>query len=92
MSQQSENATSRDQDIVNNEADGVDKSLVKLTKAEKRAKLKKMRKEAKKQAKNMAEEEEVQQNPQAAVLVFIQMNLVGNDAFLLNWDNVHMHT
>ncbi|XP_052189804.1 nucleolar complex-associated protein 3 isoform X2 [Diospyros lotus] len=80
MSQKSENATSRDQDIVNNEADGVDKSLVKFTKAEKRAKLKKMRKEAKKQAKNMAEEEEVQQNPQAAVLAEVEKELTAEEA------------
>lgn len=42
--------------------------MVKLTKAEKRAKLKKMRKEAKQQGKEVAKAE-VEETPQAAVLV-----------------------
>ena len=42
--------------------------MVKLTKSEKRAKLKKMKKEAKKQGKEMAKTE-VEDTPQAAVLV-----------------------
>jgi hypothetical protein len=46
-----------------------DTGLVKLTKAEKRAKLKKIRKEGKKQGKEVAKEE-VKEAPQAAVLVF----------------------
>ncbi|MGN6615094.1 MAG: hypothetical protein ACTHKC_08630 [Candidatus Nitrosocosmicus sp.] len=41
---------------------------MKLTKSEKRAKLKKMKKEAKKQGKEMAKTE-VEDTPQAAVLV-----------------------
>lgn len=45
-----------------------DKGMVKLTKAEKRAKLKKMRKEAKQQGKEVAKAE-VEETPQAAVLV-----------------------
>lgn len=45
-----------------------DKGLVKLTKAEKRAKLKKSKKEAKKQAKELPPDE-VKDNPQRAVLV-----------------------
>lgn len=52
-----------------------DKGLVKLTKAEKRAKLKKMRKEGKKQGKEVAKEE-VKETPQAAVLVL--SNLFNN--------------
>lgn len=51
------------------EEDGnTDKGLVKLTKAEKRAKLKKMRKEGKKQGKEVAKAE-VEEAPQAAILV-----------------------
>lgn len=46
----------------------VDKGLLKLSKAERRAKLKKMKKEAKKQGKEVTSTE-VQQTPQAAVLV-----------------------
>lgn len=50
----------------------VDKSIVKLTKVERRAKLKKQKKEAKKQGKELDKAEEVQQTPQAAVLVLFQ--------------------
>lgn len=46
----------------------IDKGLFKLTKAEKRAKLKKIRKEGKKQGKEVAKEE-VEEVPQAAALV-----------------------
>lgn len=45
-----------------------DQSVVKLTKAERRAKLKKSKKEAKKQGTELAKTE-VEQTPQAAVLV-----------------------
>lgn len=55
-------------EIESNEGDATDMGVAKLTKAEKRAKLKKSRKEAKKQAK-----EEVQQTSQADVLVCILM-------------------
>lgn len=51
--------------------DGVDKSVVKLTKAEKHAKLKKLRKEAKRQAKVVPEVEEMHQTPQVDVLVYL---------------------
>ena len=47
----------------------VDKSVIKLTKVERRAKLKKIKKEAKKQGKELAKTE-VEQTPQAAVLVW----------------------
>lgn len=53
---------------------GADKGLVKLTKAEKRAKLKKSRKESKKLGKEVAEPEPVEAAPQAAVLVFASLN------------------
>ncbi|KAL2245114.1 nucleolar complex protein 3 homolog [Sesamum indicum] len=52
-----------------------DPGLVKLTKAEKRAKHKKLRKEAKKQAK-----EEVQQTPQAEVLDEVKKDLTAEEA------------
>ncbi|OIT08440.1 PREDICTED: nucleolar complex protein 3 homolog [Nicotiana attenuata] len=51
-----------------NKDGGTDASVVRLTKAEKRAKLKKMRKEAKKQAKEGAEVEGIEKIPQAEVL------------------------
>lgn len=52
------------------EDDPADKGIVKLTKAERRAKLKKLKKEAKKQGKDSATPEvEVEPTPQAAVLV-----------------------
>lgn len=53
-----------------NKDNGAGTAVVKLTKAEKRAKLKKLRKEAKKQGKDMAQGEEVLQAPQAEVLVY----------------------
>ncbi|KAL0353403.1 UNVERIFIED_CONTAM: Nucleolar complex protein 3 [Sesamum angustifolium] len=52
-----------------------DPGLVKLTKAEKRAKHKKLRKEAKKQAKD-----EVQQTPQAEVLDEVKKDLTAEEA------------
>lgn len=56
------------------EDDAADKGIVKLTKAERRAKLKKLKKEAKKHGKDSATPEvevqvEVEPTPQAAVLV-----------------------
>jgi nucleolar complex protein 3 len=60
----SENAEEDD-----NKDGGSDKGIVKVTKAERRAKLKKQKRESKKQGKELDEAEEVQQTPQAAVLV-----------------------
>jgi len=51
------------------EDDNEEKGFVKLTKAEKRAKLKKIRKEGKKQGKEVAKEE-VEEAPQSTVLVY----------------------
>lgn len=48
---------------------GADKGILRLTKAERRAKLKKSKKEAKKQGKELEKTEEVQETPQASVLV-----------------------
>lgn len=66
--QKSENED-KDEATTNNKEAGIDASVVRLTKAEKRAKLKKIRKEAKKQAKEGTEVEDVEQIPQAEVLV-----------------------
>ncbi|KAI9116384.1 hypothetical protein K1719_012551 [Acacia pycnantha] len=57
-----------------------DKGLVKLSKAERRAKLKKMKKEAKKQGKEVANTE-VQPAPQAAVLAEVKQELTAEEAF-----------
>ncbi|GKV29310.1 hypothetical protein SLEP1_g38247 [Rubroshorea leprosula] len=58
-----------------------DKSIIKLTKAERRAKLKKIKKEAKKQGKELAKPEEVQQTKQEAVLAEVKEDLTAEDAF-----------
>ncbi|KAK7312551.1 hypothetical protein VNO77_36490 [Canavalia gladiata] len=57
-----------------------DNGLVKLTKAERRAKLKKMRKEGKKQGKEVAKAE-VEETPQAAVLAEVKEDLTAEEAF-----------
>ncbi|KAG4979775.1 hypothetical protein JHK82_033026 [Glycine max] len=57
-----------------------DKGMVKLTKAEKRAKLKKMRKDAKQQGKEVAKAE-VEETPQAAVLAEVKEDLTAEEAF-----------
>ncbi|KAK7262342.1 hypothetical protein RJT34_29910 [Clitoria ternatea] len=54
--------------------------IVKLTKAEKRAKLKKMKKEEKKQGKVVAKAE-VEETPQAAVLAEVKEDLTAEEAF-----------
>ncbi|KAJ7948944.1 Nucleolar complex protein 3 like [Quillaja saponaria] len=58
----------------------VDKSLVRLTKAEKRAKLKKLKKEAKKQGKEVITTG-VQETSQAAVLAQVKEDLTAEQAF-----------
>ncbi|KAK7404698.1 hypothetical protein VNO78_05654 [Psophocarpus tetragonolobus] len=57
-----------------------DKGMVKLTKAEKRAKLKRMRKEAKKQGTEVAKEE-LEETPQAAVLAEVKQDLTAEETF-----------
>ncbi|XP_047333626.1 nucleolar complex-associated protein 3 [Impatiens glandulifera] len=59
--------------------DGVEASLVKLTKPEKRAKLKKGRKEAKKQEKD-AVKSEVQPTPQEQVLAEVEKELTAEES------------
>ncbi|XP_024019140.1 nucleolar complex protein 3 homolog [Morus notabilis] len=57
-----------------------DQSVVKLTKAERRAKLKKSKKEAKKQGTELAKTE-VEQTPQAAVLDEVKKDITAEEAF-----------
>ncbi|KAJ9139611.1 hypothetical protein P3X46_030329 [Hevea brasiliensis] len=60
---------------------GADKGIVRLTKAERRAKLKKSKKEAKKQGKELGKTEEVQETPQAAVLAKVKEDLTAEEVF-----------
>lgn len=62
------------------EDDGTGAPMVKLTKAEKRAKQKKLRKEAKKQVKETAQSDEVQQTPQSDVLDEVKKELTAEEA------------
>ena len=68
VQQPSENGPSEEETGGDDKDGNADTGLVKLTKADRRAKLKKMKKEAKKEGKEEAKTEE-QQTPQAAVLV-----------------------
>ncbi|CAK7355459.1 unnamed protein product [Dovyalis caffra] len=60
---------------------GGDKGIVKLTKAERRAKLKKSKKEAKKLGKEVAKAEDVKETPQAAVLAEVKEDLTAEATF-----------
>ncbi|KAL0009167.1 hypothetical protein SO802_010669 [Lithocarpus litseifolius] len=60
--------TSTLSELGDEEAGSMDKGIVRLTKLERRAKLKKQRKEAKKLGRELEKVEEVQQTPQAVVL------------------------
>ncbi|XP_050224679.1 nucleolar complex-associated protein 3 [Mercurialis annua] len=62
-------------------AAGGDKGLTKLTKPEKRAKLKRSKKEAKQQEKDLEKDQEVEQAPQTAVLAEIQEDLTAEELF-----------
>ncbi|CAL0303697.1 unnamed protein product [Lupinus luteus] len=62
------------------EDSNADKGLIKLTKAERRAKLKKLKREEKKQGKEVAKAE-VQETPQAAVLAEVKEDLTTEEAF-----------
>lgn len=64
-----------------NKDDSVEKGIVKLTKAEKRAKLKKQKREEKKQGNEIHKAEEVQQTSQAAVLAEVKEDLTAEQAF-----------
>ncbi|XP_010056555.2 nucleolar complex protein 3 homolog [Eucalyptus grandis] len=61
-------------------AQETDKGLVKLNKAERRAKLKKSKKEAKKQAKELPPDE-VKDNPQTAVLAELKEDITAEESF-----------
>ncbi|KAJ7982034.1 Nucleolar complex protein 3 like [Quillaja saponaria] len=72
---------SNEEEITEDGKNGIaDKSLVKLTKAEKRAKLKKLKKEAKKQGKDVTGTE-VLETPQASVLAEVKEDLTAEEAF-----------
>ncbi|KAL7593854.1 hypothetical protein Lser_V15G35417 [Lactuca serriola] len=69
------NAQIEDETVGENDDIAHDNGVMKLTKAEKRAKLKKSRKEAKKQGTPVTEVEEVQQTSQAEVLAEVEKDL-----------------
>ncbi|XVE63201.1 hypothetical protein DITRI_Ditri07aG0000600 [Diplodiscus trichospermus] len=68
-------------ELPENEEVDKEKSIFKLTKAERRAKLKKSKKEAKKQGNESAKTEEVQQTQQGAVLAEVKKDLTAEEAF-----------
>ncbi|KAK8542514.1 hypothetical protein V6N13_136912 [Hibiscus sabdariffa] len=67
-------------EVAANEGD-VDKSTVKMTKVERRAKLKKSKKEAKKLGKESAKTEEVQPTQQEAAVAEVKEDLTAEEAF-----------
>lgn len=77
---ESASAQNEDEATGENEDDAEDKGVLKLTKAERRAKLKRLKKEAKKQMKEGLEVEEVHQTPQVAVLAEVQKDLTVEEA------------
>ncbi|XP_071697229.1 nucleolar complex-associated protein 3 [Rutidosis leptorrhynchoides] len=76
----SEIARSEDETVGENEDVGRDNGIVKLTKAEKRAKFKKLRKEAKKQGKEVTDIDEAPQSSQAEVLAEVEKDLSVEEA------------
>ncbi|KAG2679664.1 hypothetical protein I3760_11G060800 [Carya illinoinensis] len=74
-------ANSEEETGEDKKGDSVDIGIVKLTKVERRAKLKKQKKETKKQGKELDKAEEVQQMSQAAVLAEVKEDLTAEEAF-----------
>lgn len=70
------NAVSQTAEDAGNEEGNDDKSMVKLTKSERRAKLKKSKKENKKQGKELAKTEEMHPTQQEAALVCFTLFLL----------------
>ncbi|XP_022717551.1 nucleolar complex protein 3 homolog isoform X3 [Durio zibethinus] len=68
-------------EVAENEEGNEDKSMVKLTKAERRAKLKKSKKEAKKLGKELSKTEEVQPTQQEAAVAEVKEDLTAEEAF-----------
>ncbi|KAK6230971.1 hypothetical protein QUC31_002489 [Theobroma cacao] len=68
-------------EVAENEEGNEDKSIVKLTKAERRAKLKRSKKEAKKQGKELAKTEEVLPTQQEAILAEVKEDLMVEETF-----------
>lgn len=60
---------------------GGNEGIIKLTKAERRAKLKKSKKEAKKEGKKLSKPEEAEEAPQVAVLVLFSCFWISIDHF-----------
>lgn len=60
---------------------GGNEGIIKLTKAERRAKLKKSKKEAKKEGKKLSKPEEAEQAPQVAVLAEVKEDLTAEELF-----------
>ncbi|XWS10679.1 hypothetical protein CRYUN_Cryun38cG0018200 [Craigia yunnanensis] len=75
------NAVSQTTKVAGNEEGNEDKIMVKLTKPERREKLKKSRKEAKKQGKELAKTEEVRPTQQEAALAEVKEDLTAEEAF-----------
>ncbi|XP_002513380.2 nucleolar complex-associated protein 3 [Ricinus communis] len=74
---------SEDGDAEKDDADDdhADKGIMKLSKAERRAKLKKSKKEAKKQGKELEKTEQLEQTQQAAVLAEVKEDLTAEESF-----------
>nr|XP_043622694.1 nucleolar complex protein 3 homolog [Erigeron canadensis] len=70
----------KDEAVDENEDVAPNNGVLKLTKAEKRAKFKKLRKEAKKQGKDVIETEEVQPSSQAEVLAEVEKDLSAEES------------
>ncbi|XP_042483089.1 nucleolar complex protein 3 homolog [Macadamia integrifolia] len=80
-SKKSDDAPKEEETAMEDKNDDTDKGIVKLTKAEKRAKQKKIRKEAKQKPKDLANVDEVQENPQAEVLAEVKEDLSAEELF-----------
>lgn len=74
-----ENGDKEDDSEEDEEVNDGNKGIVKLNKAERRAKLKKKRREEKKQAKEQTETEDEKQDPQAKILVEVKEDLTAEE-------------
>uniref|UniRef100_A0A7C8Z503 CCAAT-binding factor domain-containing protein n=1 Tax=Opuntia streptacantha TaxID=393608 RepID=A0A7C8Z503_OPUST len=73
------NGDKEDDSEKDEEGNDEDKGIVKLTKVERRAKLKKKKKEEKKQAKEQTETEEEKQDPQSKILAEVKEDLTAEE-------------
>ncbi|KAF5728194.1 Nucleolar complex protein 3 isoform 1 [Tripterygium wilfordii] len=81
FSRTSEDGQNEDEAGIDRNSIDVDKSILRLTKTERREKLKKSKKEAKKQANESAKIEEGQETPQATVLAEVKEDLTAEESF-----------